>query len=82
MIVLCLVNHFCCSNKVFSAPGITPTLELIRQCFGPTRAGGTTQFSLICYIKLLVLRSQCSAATVSFTVSRNTLCISFMEHWK
>lgn len=26
-------------NNVFSAPGTVPTLELIRQCFGPTRAG-------------------------------------------
>lgn len=26
-------------NSIFSAPGITPTLEIIRQCFGPTRAG-------------------------------------------
>ena len=29
-----------CSNNVFSSPNTTPTLELIRQCFGPTRAGG------------------------------------------
>ena len=28
------------SNNVFCAPGVTPTLELIRHCFGPTRKGG------------------------------------------
>ena len=45
------IYYYYYSNNVFSAPGTVPTLELIRQCFGPTRAGGNSLlFNNITYV--------------------------------
>ena len=44
-----LFSFYFSSNSTFSAPGVTPSLELIRRCFGPTRVGGFV-FFLCCFL--------------------------------